>query len=766
MAAQQAPTPRAHRLLALGAVGLLAAATAIAFGRVFVGHGATWKLLAAGLASVAVAGLLERRSLLLATLASAVCLLVALAVLVFPQTTWVGLPTSETLGAIRDALARVGQQARVQVAPSEPLTPLLLAAVTAVWTASFSAHALAIRAGGPLLAVLPSVALVGFTDTVMQDGARPGYAVVLLSAVLFVSFVDGIRRIRQWGPVWGSRGKPLSAATGHGARRVATLAMAVAVLVPGILPGFHSLALVDFSTAGGHQVHIDPFVSIKAQLQRRDPVELFQVTSVDGNGDPRAAYWRLYALDQFDGTTWRSSDPDAERGRILSTPATLATSSPSSPAIDQGYRILTDFVDRWLPMAYPPQTVNVPFGVIRYDSELTAAVAPDTFGEGLEYSVRSLIVSPTPKELDAVSMAPSVLLGIGVPDRYTFVPDDVPLAVRQIAEAWTQNASTPYRQVLAIQQHFVSSGDFHYSLDVRPRADANALVDFLTRTRTGFCQQFAAAMAILVRELGIPARVVVGFRPGSQSGDTFTVSTEDAHSWVEVLFPGYGWLPFEPTPGGWRSPLATAGSYLSPETPGACPPSEPGCAAGGETTAGSGTTGGGLTGKLQQVEFSVRNDSGRGRRGGVETPVPDTGYSIPYRLLFLALLALVALLLITVPIVKAAWRRRTVHGARDPDALVLRAYRVFDGEAADLGLGRADGETLAEHRDRLAAVVPFSDGHLERLTMAATRAAYSGRPTTEAEARDALRDARTAIRDIRSDAGLVRRLRGVYRPGL
>jgi transglutaminase-like putative cysteine protease len=766
MAAQQAPTPRAHRLLALGAVGLLAAATAIAFGRVFVGHGATWKLLAAGLASVAVAGLLERRSLLLATLASAVCLLVALAVLVFPQTTWVGLPTSETLGAIRDALARVGQQARVQVAPSEPLTPLLLAAVTAVWTASFSAHALAIRAGGPLLAVLPSVALVGFTDTVMQDGARPGYAVVLLSAVLFVSFVDGIRRIRQWGPVWGSRGKPLSAATGHGARRVATLAMAVAVLAPGILPGFHSLALVDFSTAGGHQVHIDPFVSIKAQLQRRDPVELFQVTSVDGNGDPRAAYWRLYALDQFDGTTWRSSDPDAERGRILSTPATLATSSPSSPAIDQGYRILTDFVDRWLPMAYPPQTVNVPFGVIRYDSELTAAVAPDTFGEGLEYSVRSLIVSPTPKELDAVSMAPSVLLGIGVPDRYTFVPDDVPLAVRQIAEAWTQNASTPYRQVLAIQQHFVSSGDFHYSLDVRPRADANALVDFLTRTRTGFCQQFAAAMAILVRELGIPARVVVGFRPGSQSGDTFTVSTEDAHSWVEVLFPGYGWLPFEPTPGGWRSPLATAGSYLSPETPGACPPSEPGCAAGGETTAGSGTTGGGLTGKLQQVEFSVRNDSGRGRRGGVETPVPDTGYSIPYRLLFLALLALVALLLITVPIVKAAWRRRTVHGARDPDALVLRAYRVFDGEAADLGLGRADGETLAEHRDRLAAVVPFSDGHLERLTMAAIRAAYSGRPTTEAEARDALRDARTAIRDIRSDAGLVRRLRGVYRPGL
>src|SRR6266508_2857359 len=661
MAAQQEPAPRVHRLLALGAVGLLAAATAIAFGRVFVGHGATWKLLAAGLASVAVAGLFERRSLLLATLASTVCLLVALAVLVFPQTTWVGLPTSETLGAIRDALARVGQQARVQVAPSPPLTPLLLAAVTAVWTGSFSAHALAIRAGGPLLAVLPSVALVGFTDTVMQDGARPGYAVVLLSAVLFVSFLDGIRRIHQWGPVWGSRGKPLSAVTGHGARRVATLAVAVAVLVPGILP---------------------------------------------------------------------------------------------------------DFVDPWLPMAYPPQTVNVPFGKIRYDPELTSAAAPDPFGEGLEYSVRSLVVSPTPQELDAVSIQPSNLLPIGVLDRYTHVPESVPPAVRQIAEAWTENASTPYRQVLAIQQHFVSSGDFRYSLDVRSRTNANALLDFLTRTSTGFCQQFATAMAILVRELGIPARVAVGFRPGSQSGDMFTVSTDEAHSWVEVFFPGYGWLPFEPTPGGWRSPLATAGSYLSPETPQACPRSEPGCATGAETTEGSATGGGGLTDKLQQVESFLVEDGGRRRRGGVETPVPDTSYSIPYRLLFLVLLALAALVLIFVPIVKAAWRRRTVHGARDPDTLVLRAYRVFDGEAADLGLGRADGETLAEHRDRLAGAVRFSDGHLDRLTIAATRAAYSGRPTTAVEARDALRDARTSIRDIRSDAGLLRRLRGVYRPGL
>jgi hypothetical protein len=189
MATKQDTAPRAQRVAALAAVALLAGATALAFGRVFVGHGATWKLLATAVLSIAVAALLERRSLLLATAVSAIALLVVIGLFVFPETTWFGAPTRETLRAIADALGRVGHDAQVQVAPSEPLAPLVLAAVTAVWTASFSAHALALRAGSPLLAVLPPVALVGFADTVLEDGARPGYAVALLAAALLVVFI-------------------------------------------------------------------------------------------------------------------------------------------------------------------------------------------------------------------------------------------------------------------------------------------------------------------------------------------------------------------------------------------------------------------------------------------------------------------------------------------------------------------------------------------------------------------------------------------------
>ena len=124
-----------------------------------------------------------------------------------------------------------------------------------------------------------------------------------------------------------------------------------------------------------------------------------------------------------------------------------------------------------------------------------------------------------------------------------------------------------------------------------------------------------------------------------------------------------------------------------------------------------------------------------------------------------------AVLLLVVPPVKWSWRRRELRRSRDPRERVLAAYRVFDGEAADLGLGRRDGETLEEHRARLAAAAAFSDGHLGRLTTAAARAAYAAEPPSAGDADAASGDAREAIRDLRRDAGFVRRIVGTYRPG-
>jgi hypothetical protein len=91
---------------------------------------------------------------------------------------------------------------------------------------------------------------------------------------------------------------------------------------------------------------------------------------------------------------------------------------------------------------------------------------------------------------------------------------------------------------------------------------------------------------------------------------------------------------------------------------------------------------------------------------------------------------------------------------------------VFDGRATDLGLGRRGGETVEEHRARLSAAVALSDGHLARLATAAEQAAYSPHEPSADQADAALRDGRTAISDLRKDAGFVRRIVGVYRPGV
>jgi hypothetical protein len=139
---------------------------------------------------------------------------------------------------------------------------------------------------------------------------------------------------------------------------------------------------------------------------------------------------------------------------------------------------------------------------------------------------------------------------------------------------------------------------------------------------------------------------------------------------------------------------------------------------------------------------------------------------VPYRLIFLGLLIALGVLLVVVPIAKSAWRRRLLRRSREPREHVLAAYRVFDGEAADLGLGRRDGETLDEHRARLAAAIAFTDGHLGRLTTRATRAAYAAEAPTPEEAKASVEDAHRAIRELRKDAGLVRRIVGTYRPGL
>jgi len=267
-------------------------------------------------------------------------------------------------------------------------------------------------------------------------------------------------------------------------------------------------------------------------------------------------YWRLFTLDRVDGTTWV---PPASEGVALSTPATLqssTTSDTASASTNDTFRILSNFdAASALPVAPSASEIDGPVGSISWDQRNNRVMVDGGASEGTEYTVRAASTVPTPDELDRTSAA-------SLDGRWTKLPADLDPRFERIAERWTAGATSDYRKVLAIQERF-QLGDFTYSTDVPPPAGPKEVLDFLTRSKIGFCEHYSSAMAILVRSLGIPARIAAGFRVGTlQEDGTYLVYGSDVHVWVEVRFVGYGWLPFEPEHGA-THPYAHVGTYLN-----------------------------------------------------------------------------------------------------------------------------------------------------------------------------------------------------------
>ncbi len=267
-------------------------------------------------------------------------------------------------------------------------------------------------------------------------------------------------------------------------------------------------------------------------------------------------YWRLFTLDRSTGR-WM---PPVSEGVALSTPATLPgspTSDAASASTSHTFRILSDFdVVAALPIAPTASELDGPVGSISWDQLNTRVIVDGGAREGMEYTVRSASIVPTPEELDRTSAASS-------DDRWTELPADLDPRFERMAERWTAGAASDYRKVLAIQERF-QLGDFAYSTDVPATDGPGDLLEFLTRSKVGFCEHYSSAMAVLVRSLGIPARIAAGFRVGTLQDDgSYLVQESDFHVWVEVRFAGYGWLPFEPEHGA-THPYAREGTYLNP----------------------------------------------------------------------------------------------------------------------------------------------------------------------------------------------------------
>jgi transglutaminase-like putative cysteine protease len=742
----QASGPRTRGLLLIALVALAGVASA-AFGRVFEGSAPAARLVAASAAALVVAAAFSRRSLLTSLAATALALFWVLGLLVYRETLWWGLPSLDTFEALRRVAGHIGEDAIREVAPAPALDSLMTASLIAVWTAATASHALAVRSHSAILAILPPVALVAFADMVVEDGPRPGYALAFLLSAIAVLFGAGLARLEVWGPLVrpeGARGGlGGTGIPGRWAARLALGAAAVALVAPGILPGFGGPPFVQIEPSRG--VAVSPVVDIRPALLRNPAATLFYVEA------ERPVYWRLLSLDRFTGEVWTSTNLGSLSGRPLSGSAELhASPVPGSMEVVQDYEI-AELSQPWMPAAFEPSRVELDPaeepGLVLHDEDTEALSRKILTHPGLRYRVTSRVARPDPGALDEAFIGRSLAPWA----RYLELPEDLPPRIRTLARQIAGQASTPYRKVLAIQDHLRT---FTYDEQAPPGHGSNHILNFLEETQTGFCEQFAGTMAVLIRSLGYPARVAVGFLPGDLGEDgRWVVTTEHVHAWVEVLFPGYGWLAFEPTPRG-DNPVNPL--YLHPDdSPSA-------------QTTGPLPSEFRLTGEAGESPGSRQRDQNeiRARSTG---PLPGPGRrptepQTPWVRLALAILALAATMAVGIPAGKALGGRLAVRRARSPAERVTAAWRFFEVRATDLGLGRRAGETVSEYRGRLRRTVAFSDGHLERITTAAGRAFYARDGIGPSEAEEAGRSVGPLLRDLGRHVGPGRRALGAVRP--
>ncbi|MCR2827768.1 transglutaminase TgpA family protein, partial [Microbacterium sp. zg.Y909] len=500
------------------------------------------------------------------------------------------------------------------------------------------------------------------------------------------------------------------AGAGATAVGIGAIAVVVAITVTPLLP-----TPTARPAAGGlgATTTIDPSLNLGADLRQPISVPVMNVRS----NTPVPPYLRVATLSSFDGAQWR---PD--RVRTLPLEAVVeddAGGEGSSPfgevEVDESLRVtayrttveVTNLSSSWLPVAYPA------VGVTGLDEGWEAmpynrtVVSDSATSQGQVYEVLTHLPRPTREQIRATAAGGTVLrdASYDLPD----VPMDI---ITQTTLQVTAGAETDYDKLVALQSWF-RGGDFTYSLraPVQQGFDGSgidAIEQFLV-SREGYCVHFASAFAVMARTLDMPARIVVGYLPGTGNGEVvdgeteYQVTSDQLHAWPEVHFAGIGWVPFEPT-----KSLGTPTSFL-PERVAAADDAGEDVNEGLDPAAGAEPD-------LVAPEPSIAPEVG-------DQAVPDAA-APPLLTLSSALTALGVLIALMLPaLVRELLRRRRLAAAAAGDAAA--AWLSVREAAVDLGIAVPAAESPRAFGARLVADHGAPADAVARLVAAIERASYA-----------------------------------------
>jgi transglutaminase-like putative cysteine protease len=444
-------------------------------------------------------------------------------------------PTEETAERLRLLVAQGRQtivEGRIPVQPTRGLELLVVGGVLATYLVA-ELVALGLGRGG--LAGVPLLALWSPAVSFERDVGLPLLLVGGTTYVLLLALTR--RRSRRQDLTW--RRETVVAVVAAGLVTVVAVGAGTAA---GALPFAGSVRLPSAWGVGGidSPLRLSTDLDMRSDLDGRSDRPLLSYT-----GDVQAVgALRMYTVARFDGQEWHRGD----LARDL-VPADGVLWPTAVPEAEEPERVRVDVLaldaDR-LPIPGEPRAVDVA-GRWLYDPAADEVVGTDLSTRGLSYDL----------EIVPRGLSPDVLRDDrpGRPGPEPLVHLAVPATsheadIRALAAEVTADAETAYDQAVALQSWLRSAQNFAYDTRLDPPQTDDAVWDFLT-SRRGYCVQFATAMTVMARMLGIPARMAVGFLPGEPDGDRrdrFVVTARQAHTWPELYFEDAGWVRFEPTP--------------------------------------------------------------------------------------------------------------------------------------------------------------------------------------------------------------------------
>lgn len=587
------------------------------------------------------------------------------------------------------------------------------------------------------LAGLPLLALYAVPAAVLPGGTGIVPFALGVVGLLGLLAVDHQVRLDRWGHRLDAdrevRGLLAAASysepvpTGAVGRRIGAAAVGLALVIPAFVP-MRALTFGTGAGAGvgatGTVVTYNPIVRLKGDLTLGTPIVLMRIRTNDPHPLP---YLKMAGLDLFTGQTWAQSPLQAADPPVS---AGLPPPGVRGPVYRTTISVSRRLGVHWLPLPYQPLSV-LPSTGWRYDAETGTAFALDQTVRGLTYRV-----SNERLDVRARALADSPPVG-AVPGftQYLSVPSNLPPLVAKTVSDVTASARTPYERALAIQHFFTK--DFRYSLSVPAGNSTNDIVNFLT-VRQGFCEQFAATMALFARMVGIPARVAVGFTYGQRQRDgSYVVTTRDAHAWPELYFAGTGWLPFDPTPVAGRqgaeppaytrSPTLSGGTGVGPTTPGGSAPN---------------------IAKPPSIRENPYADSPPGSAGSTPTTPTDPPTARNPAGASMALAGLLGLLVLTPALLRIGRERRRWRQATTPTGQARAAWNSLRDANRDLGWSWPTGASPRTVGARLRSRLPVDPAllaALDRVVTGQERMRYARVPPETADLEESARAVREAL---------------------